>query len=683
MNEEELLAGLNAVQRDAAAYTEGPVLIIAGAGSGKTRVLTTRVALLLARGVQPERILALTFTKKAAGEMRQRVESSQGEAARMLCMGTFHSVFVRLMRPHAAEMGYPDSFTILDEDESLSCMKQAVAETVFRDYGKPSEDDEETAKRRKQLEARYKPKIMLSRVSLAKNDGMTAEDYLRNGGALDADETGGVPLFKDIFLAYSQRCRQMGAMDFDDILLNMDRLLDSDPRDITGRFEYILVDEYQDTNRIQYSILRKLTRDNDNICVVGDDSQSIYAFRGARIQNIFNFARDYPGAALFKLEQNYRSTRTIVDAANRLIENNGGRIPKVCFSEGEQGDAILFDEAETERDEASLVAEAIARSVRLKGGRWSDHAVLYRTNAQSRAIEDALIRRRVPYVIYSGTSFFDRMEVKDLMAYLKLAVNPREDEAFRRICNRPARGISQRSLDILTDIARDTGGTLLDTCTRDDLAERGMPAKAAAALRAFGTLMDTMWETVLTDGAYEAVKKVAVSSGLMDLYLSDTSEEGRRRVDNLREMLDGVASFAEEYAEDNPGMKEEVRVPEYIENMMLLTNADTRSGDGDHVSVMTAHCAKGLEYDTVFVTGLENGLFPLRGDELTQEETEEERRLLYVAVTRARRHLHLTCAKRRMQFGKRCENGLSPFLPELLPDEFEFEGDGDEDEDIF
>lgn len=664
----EILDSLNPVQREAASCTEGPELIIAGAGSGKTRVLTSRVALLLAKGVPPYRILALTFTKKAAGEMRQRIEALQGEEAKRVCMGTFHSVFIRLMRPYAAVIGYPDNFTILDEDGQLSCIKDVIGDVVLHGEKPKRDDDSDGAKRLRYLEKKYRPKSMLSRISLLKNDGVTSSEYIKMDDCIDADETEGLGLFKDIFVEYERRCRRAGVMDYDDILVNMDRLLDTNPIDITERFEYILVDEYQDTNRIQYSILRKLTRTNDNICVVGDDSQSIYAFRGAKIQNIFNFQSDYPKAKVFKLEQNYRSTQTIVNAANALIAHNGSRIPKVCFSSGAEGDAIRLESLDNEREEARFVADSILASHR-SGAPWSASAVLYRTNAQSRAIEDALIRKRIPYVIYSGTSFFDRTEVKDVLAYLKLAVNPNDDESFKRICNKPARGISAETLSVLTAEAAKSGMSLLDLCADSSVLDAVLKPKPAEKVREFVRLVDELWDIAMTNEAYRAVSLVAQKSGILDHYLADTSEEGRRRTDNIRELLDGVASFAEDYAEDNPDHEGGVYITEYLENVMLLSNADTGSDSSDCVSVMTAHCAKGLEFDNVYVTGLEQGLFPLLHEDGTIADLEEERRLFYVAVTRARTRLFLTLADRRMLYGKRQETTPSSFIDELMEED--------------
>lgn len=668
---EDILSNLNEVQRQAATCTEGPVLIIAGAGSGKTRVLTSRIAYLMSKGVPAYKILALTFTKKAAGEMRQRITKSQGDDAKNLCMGTFHSVFIKLMRPFASVLGYPDSFTILDEDGQLSCMKDVINDVVFHGAAKPSRNDEsEDAKRVRELDRKYKAKTMLNRISLCKNEGITSAQYLTMEDAIDQDRMEGYDLFKDIFLTYESRCRRAGVMDFDDILINMDRLLDGNPLEIINRFDYILVDEYQDTNAIQYSILKKLTRNNDNICVVGDDSQSIYAFRGAKIRNIFNFRSDFPKAKMFKLEQNYRSTRTIVDAANRLIEYNSGRIPKVCFSAGGEGRPITCRSFDTERDEARYVADCIAARKNRHGDRYDSFAVLYRTNAQSRAIEDALIRKSIPYVIYSGTSFFDRMEVKDLLAYLKLALNLRDDESFKRICNKPARGISPKTLDVLMSIGNETDTPLLDLCVRKDLTSFGLSEKVCENLMRFAMLIDSIWDVAMNNNAYTAVSRIAVDSGLMDLYLADTTEEGRKRIDNIREMIDGVAAFSEEFLEDNPGRRE-AYVTDYMDNVMLLSNADTKGKGGDCVSVMTVHCAKGLEYDTVFVTGMEEGLFPLHPENCTREELEEERRLFYVAVTRARSDLHITRALRRMQFGRRVNNPPSAFIGQLLPDEAE------------
>ena len=468
--ESVILEGLNSGQRQAVSCIEGPVLIVAGAGSGKTRVLTSRIAYILAGGCAPERIMALTFTKKAASEMKERIAAMVGERkARKLFMGTFHSVFIRFLREYAGSLGYPSGFTIYDTSDSVSAVKACVKELQL---------DEKI----------YKPKEVLSRISMAKNNLYTAEAYVSKPEIMQNDAARKKPRTGDIYLLYAKKCRQSGVMDFDDILLNMNILLRDNKEaleDISGRFSYIMVDEYQDTNFAQYNILRKLSGAHGNLCVVGDDSQSIYAFRGAKIENILNFRKDYPQCRLFRLEQNYRSTRTIVDAANSLIAKNTSRIPKTCYSEGEEGRKIQLINAYTEQEEAYLIASEIVSEIQSEHAQYQDFAILYRTNSQSRALEEALRRRNLPYVIFSGHSFYERAEVKDMMAYFKLSVNPNDDESFKRIVNKPLRGIGDTSLAALAAAASDKRCSLHAAGLAPGLETYGLKPAAISRIAAF------------------------------------------------------------------------------------------------------------------------------------------------------------------------------------------------------
>lgn len=670
-NTEAMLAGLNPAQRDAALNTEGPMLVIAGAGSGKTRVLTTRIALLLDKGVPPERILALTFTKKAAEEMRNRIIAMQGDAARRICMGTFHSVFIRFLRPFAGRIAFPENFTILDEDDSMAALKRVIGEVIAPTRPPKEEWTKEMTDLFKEQDKAYKTKSIHCIISACKNDLVTADAYCADPQRAAADQTMGRPLTGEIFRRYRDACHRSAVMDFDDILLYTDILLASNP-DVLGMissaYDYILVDEYQDTNLAQNSILRRLTWWNKNICVVGDDSQSIYAFRGARIQNIINFVKDYPGCRTVKLETNYRSSRNIVNAANNLIEYNDTRIPKVCVSQGEKGEPISIRELQNEKGEAQFIAETIAQGV-AEGHRYADYAVLFRTNAQSRAVEDALVKGRIPYTVYSGVSFFQRMEVKDMLAYFKLAVNPYDDESFLRVVNKPVRGFGAAAQKRLCEIARAWGMSLWETAMNPSIDLCGFAPRALAALKGFTNEIGGYTKTAATQDAWRAATLITDGVGIYADYAKDAGdEESRKRADNIRELVDSVKSYEEDTLSANEGLLEDRRerptLTGYLQNAMLLSNADTGESGADKVSVMTVHCAKGLEYDTVFVAGMDEKLFPLEID-CTEFEREEERRLFYVAMTRAKRKLYLTRAETRMRFGKRERQRPSVFLTEL------------------
>lgn len=653
----EILRDLNEEQTKAVTCTEGPVLIVAGAGSGKTRVLTSRIAYLIEQGVPPEHILALTFTKKAAGEMKDRIAGMVGERkARRLWMGTFHSVFIRFLREYAGLIGFPATFTIYDTTDSVSAVKTCVKQLQLDDKN-------------------YKPKEVLSRISKAKNALVTPTPYMNGAeGYRDEDDRHKKPEIYRIYKLYCELCRQAGVMDFDDILLYMNILLRQSPEAlaaISGRFTHILVDEYQDTNMAQYVILKKLAAEHGNICVVGDDSQSIYGFRGAQIQNIFNFRKDFSGARTFRLENNYRSTQTIVNAANAVIAHNEGRIPKQCVSMGEKGEPIHLVRSYTEQEEAMQIASAILTRIRSERAGYEDFAILYRTNSQSRALEEQLRRRNIPYMIYSGNSFFERAEVKDMMAYFKLAVNLNDDESFKRVVNKPARGIGDTSLNALMAAAQTNRISLFKAASLPDLENYGLKAAAAGKIRAFCALMEKAAQQSLTSNAYDLAVSLASDSGLFLFYKADNSVEGQSRFANVEELLNSVKVFEEQAIEDAEEMADSERhitLADYLENVSLLSNADVAEDETNNkVALMTVHTAKGLEFPYVFVAGMEENLFPSGGWMLTLEDLEEERRLFYVALTRARRAVFLTYAQTRMRNGKHESNAPSRFLREVAP----------------
>ena len=552
-----ILEGLNSEQVAAVSCVDGPVLIVAGAGSGKTRVLTSRIAYILAtKGIDPARILALTFTKKAASEMKERIALMVGERmARKLYMGTFHSVFIRFLREFAEVLGYPKTFTIYDTSDSVSAIKACIKELKLDDKV-------------------YKPKDVLSRISMAKNNLVTPGAYRRNATAQQNDAAAKKPRIVDIYELYAHKCKLSGVMDFDDILLNMNILLrDSQEAfmSIAGRFDYIMVDEYQDTNFAQYLILKKLSQLHQNICVVGDDSQSIYAFRGAKIENILNFKKDYPQHNIFRLEQNYRSTQVIVNAANSLIARNSARIPKECYSRGDEGEKIRLIQAYTEQEEALLVASSIVSRIHSAGAQYQDFAVLYRTNNQSRALEEALRKRNLPYVIYSGHSFFERAEVKDMMAYFKLAANPSDDESFKRVVNKPARGIGDTSLNALAAAAVGHQTSLFKAAYADDLELYGLKAAAARKIREFCELINGLAVRALKEDAYEVAAALAMHSGLLAFYKADTSIEGQSRTANVEELLNYVKAYVEEKQNE---MFEEMQAEGIVGEGVELRSAD-------------------------------------------------------------------------------------------------------------
>ena len=672
-----VLASLNEEQLAAVKCLEGPMLIVAGAGSGKTRVLTSRIAWLIEQGVPPERILALTFTKKAAGEMKDRIARMVGERqARRLWMGTFHSVFIRFLREWADVIGFPATFTIYDTTDSVSAVKACIKELNLDDK-------------------LYKPKEVFSRISKAKNDLVTPTPYMNGaGGYRDDDNKHKKPEIYRIYSLYCQKCRQSGVMDFDDILLYMNILLkrsDDALSSIAGRFSHILVDEYQDTNLAQYLILRKLSASHQNLCVVGDDSQSIYGFRGAQIQNILNFRKDFPTARTFRLERNYRSTRTIVNAANTLIAHNEGRIPKNCVSMGEEGEKIRLVRTFTEQEEAMQIASAILTRMRMEQCEYEDFAILYRTNSQSRALEEQLRRRNIPYMIYSGNSFFERAEVKDMMAYFKLAVNLNDDESFKRIVNKPSRGIGDTSLNALYAAARDHQLPLFQAAALPNLEDYGLKGAAIGKIRTFCSFMEKAAGEAGSGDAYDVAMTLARESGLYLYYKADNSIEGQSRFANVEELLNSVKEYVEDVVADmsaevaaedtsfvaNKGVDapqgvssavNHVTLADYLENVSLLSNVDVADDQTNNkVALMTVHTAKGLEFPYVFVAGMEENLFPSGGWMLTPQDLEEERRLFYVAITRAKKAVSLSFAETRMRNGKHESNSPSRFLRELAP----------------
>ncbi len=664
----DILKGLDSRQREAVRCVDGPVLIVAGAGSGKTRVLTSRIAYILARGGEPDRILALTFTKKAATEMKERIAAMVGERkARRLYMGTFHSVFVRFLREYADRLGYPSSFTIYDTADQTSAVKRCIKELNLDDKV-------------------YKPKDVLARISMAKNNLVTPQAYAANTQAKINDTHAKKPEIWRIYAVYQQLLKASGVMDFDDILLNMNILLKDCPdalASIAGRFDYILVDEYQDTNFAQYLILKKLAALHRNLCVVGDDSQSIYAFRGAKIENILNFRKDYPDMHIFRLEQNYRSTQTIVEAANSLIAKNEGRIPKNCYSKGEPGELIRLIQAYTEQEEALLIASSIISKMQRQGAQYSDFAILYRTNSQSRALEEALRKRNLPYMIYSGHSFFERAEVKDMMAYFKLAVNPADDESFRRAVNKPARGIGDTSLQALDAAAKAAGVPLLAAISLEGLDRFGLKTAAVTRLKAFSDMIMKYNAMLPTTDAYAVATGLSDASGLYKSFKEDLSIESQSRAGNIEELVNSVKAFVEDrhnaaveelMAEGNLSDGSEiaeadlpvVTLGEYLEDISLLSAVDVDEDETNNkIALMTVHSAKGLEFPYVYVAGMEENLFPSGGLLASPTDIEEERRLFYVALTRAKVAVELSFAQTRMRNGKHESNAPSRFIREI------------------
>ena len=658
ISNEDILKGLNPAQRAAVEAYNEPSLIIAGAGSGKTRVLTTRIAYMLAQGVPPHAILALTFTNKAAREMRERIEAMVGANSRYICMGTFHSVFSRILRDNAEVLGYPKEYTIYEPNDTKNLIK-----TILKEKG--LSDD------------KYKPGLLASRISMAKNNLITPGAYLQNSMLATEDRKLQIPEFGNIYLEYCKRCKANGAMDFDDLLLQTNILFRDHPEVLAKyqeRFQYVLVDEYQDTNQAQYIIIRRLAQHHSRICVVGDDAQSIYSFRGAKIENILSFQRDYPQAKVFKLEQNYRSTQTIVDAANSVIDHNSRRLKKRCFSEGATGEKIRIFKAYTDREEADIIVSDLRDRVRENGSDWSDVAILYRTNNQSQALENALRQKGIPYKIYKGSSFYDHKEVKDMLSYIRLIINPRDDEAFKRIINTPARGIGDTTVARIEAIAQEQQVSMweaVDTMVERTPADSVEKAIVKKVTEFVGLIRSLSLERE-HKGLYDFGMEVAVRSGLLPFYRLQNTPEAQSAVSNLEEVVNSMQMFNEQIeAEIRNGEREEFEratIEEWLQSLMLLTDMDNKENEEenkDRVTLMTVHSAKGLEFEYIYVVGCEENLFPsLRALE-TVEGIEEERRLFYVALTRAKSLATLSCVDMRFKWGSMEFSKPSRFLKEI------------------
>lgn len=644
----EYLKDLNENQRAAVLYNDGPSLVIAGAGSGKTRVLTHKIAHLLEEDYRPWEILALTFTNKAAREMKERIAAQVGETtARQLWMGTFHSLFLRILRQEASRIGYDSHFSIYDTADSKSLIR-----SILRDMGL----DEKS----------YKPGVVQSRISQAKNHLVHSADYERSRQAVEADASMGMPKFHEVYRLYTERCRKANAMDFDDLLYYTYRLFQDHPEVLASyrtRFRYVLVDEYQDTNSAQHRIVLQLTEQHRHICVVGDDAQSIYSFRGANIDNILHFTTDFPEARVFKLEQNYRSTQNIVQAANSLIRKNHRQIQKEVFSQNDEGERIEVLQAYSDIEEGTLVANRIADLRRQQGAGYGDFAILYRTNAQSRIFEETLRKRSMPYRIYGGLSFYQRKEVKDVIAYFRLVVNPHDEEAFKRIINYPARGIGSTTLEKLQAVASTHEISLWEVVTHP--AQYALPINkgTASKLEAFRELMIGFMERAQTDTALELGRVIVRGSGIMHEIYQDSSPEGQSRKENIEELIRGMEDFCvSRQEEDNP----HIYMVDFLSEVSLLTDQDEgEEVDAPKITLMTVHSAKGLEFRNVFVVGMEEGLFPSSMMGNAVGALEEERRLFYVALTRAEQHCVLSYAKSRYRYGNLEMGSPSRFLNDV------------------
>ena len=657
--ESQILQGLNPAQRAAVENYDVASLIIAGAGSGKTRVLTSRIAYMIEQGVAPYNILALTFTNKAAEQMRSRIAQMLPDSrSRYIRMGTFHSVFSRILRENADRIGFPESFTIYEPSDCKNLLK-----TIFRELN--LSDD------------RYKPNAIASRISFAKNSLVTPGAYLANSVYAAEDRQAQIPEFGNIYNIYCQRCKRNGAMDFDDLLLQTNILLRDCP-DVLARyqelFKYILVDEYQDTNYAQYVIIRRLSQLHSKVCVVGDDAQSIYSFRGAKIENILSFQKDFPDAKVFKLEQNYRSTRTIVEAANSVIVRNSKRMDKNCFSAGDVGEKIRILKAYTDREEAEMVVSDLRDKVRAAGDAWSEAVILYRTNNQSAVLEDNLRRRGIPYRIYKGSSFYDHKEIKDMLAYIRLVINPRDDEAFRRIVNYPARGIGDTTVQRIAQLAAERGVSMweaVDALVAEpvtDPVQRTIARKVAefvAMIRALSLARNDK-------GLYDFGMEIASRSGIIAVYRTENTPEATSALDNIEELLNSMQLFKEQRDAEIRGgertAEEEATVEEWLQNVMLMTDMDKDDPeDSNKVTLMTVHSAKGLEYKYVYIVGMEENLFPSQRASESADGMEEERRLFYVALTRAKVSATISFAEMRFRWGNMEFSHPSRFLREIDP----------------
>ena len=649
-----ILEGLSDVQRDAVVNYDGPTLIIAGAGSGKTRVLTTRIAYMLAQGVDPSSILALTFTNKAAREMRERIEKLVGPKARFIRMGTFHSVFARLLRENAERIGYTSSYTIYEPSDVKNLIKAIIKDKNLN-------------------EERYKPQNVAARISMAKNCLITPGAYIANATIVAEDREAKMPEIGDIYNEYCIRCKRNGAMDFDDLLLQTNILLRDAPdvlEQYQDKFKYLLVDEYQDTNMAQYIIVRRLALKHSNVCVVGDDAQSIYAFRGAKIENILSFQRDYPSAKVYKLEQNYRSTQTIVEAANSLIKNNSRRLDKKCFSAAAMGDKISLVRVLEDSYEPVEVAMDIKNKAR-EGAQWSDFAILYRTNKQHGLFESALARRGIPYRVYKGMSLLEHKDVRNLIAYFSVILNPNDDESFKRIVNYPARGIGDTTIARIAEIAAQKGTSmwhavheLVSSAAPMEQVEKVVVRKVGDFVRLINELSALRTEMGVCDFA----KEVMARSGILHALEAEKKPENDTAKDYLDQLLAMMSSYEDECnREMEDGLREENYTPsidEWMQNMMLQNDQDTED-DGNKVTLMTVHSAKGLEYDYVYIVGMEESLFPSSRSAESLADLEEERRLMYVAITRAKKGLMLTFSEMRRVWGKTENTSPSRFLKEI------------------
>ena len=647
MQQTEYLDNLDESQRKAVEYIEGPSLVIAGAGSGKTRVLTTKIAFLTAHGLKPWNILALTFTNKAAREMRERVAAIVGEGvAKYLVMGTFHSVFAKILRKEAPLLGYTSKFTIYDRTDSTSLVKNIVKGMGF---------DVKV----------YKPSIVLSKISQAKNNLILAEEYFNDPDILKRDDSDKVPEVGLIYMKYQQRLKASDAMDFDDLLVKMYILLTTHEevrRKYVDRFNFVLVDEYQDTNRTQARILWLLTRERQMLCVVGDDAQSIYAFRGADIGNILNFTRIFPDARLFKLERNYRSTKSIVDAANSVIAHNRNRIPKDVYSLAGAGQKIEIYPTESDVEEAERVVKSVCKTNADNGVPYSEIAVLYRKNAQSRVIEEALRKSGVPYRVYGGLSFYERKEVKDAIAYFRMTVNPNDDEAFRRVVNYPARGIGNTTLEKLMSVATNNGISLWETVNTFAAKELGFSATTYGRISKFVAMINGFAAKAGELDAYALGNEILEESGVRTEIVTDTSDLSRK--ENLDELINALYDFVAQETETN-GSAENATIENYLADVALLTDADKNDADKEKVSLMTIHSAKGLEFSAVCIVGLEEEIFPGHQAFFDSRELEEERRLFYVALTRAKEYCYISYARFRFSYGNVTESDPSRFVKEL------------------
>jgi len=651
---QEYISQLNDAQKEPVLQKEGPMIIIAGAGSGKTRVLTIRIAYLMQQGIDPFNILSLTFTNKAAKEMKKRIGDIVGASeAKNLWMGTFHSVFARILRVEADKLGYPSNFTIYDSQDS-----QRLVSAIIKEMGLDKDV--------------YKYKQIFSRISSMKNNLITVRAYMANADLQEDDAMARRPRFGDIYKEYVERCFKAGAMDFDDLLLKTNELINRFPDVLAkyqNRFQYILVDEYQDTNHSQYLIVKALSDKFQNICVVGDDAQSIYAFRGANINNILNFQRDYDGVKAYRLEQNYRSTKNIVEAANSIIDKNKTKLDKVVWTANDDGPKIIVHRLMSDAEEGRYVASSIFENKMQKQLGNDQFAILYRTNAQSRAMEDALRKKDIPYRIYGGLSFYQRKEVKDVLAYLRVIVNPKDEESLKRIINYPARGIGSTTMDRLIVAAKHYDRSIYEVIENIDRIDSGINSSTKTKLKNFVTMIKSFQALEETQTVFELTEYVIKKSALLTELKKDGSQEGISRVENIEELLNGMRDFVE-------GQKEvdEARgsLAEFLEDVALATDLDNEKDTDDRVSLMTIHLAKGLEYPYVYIVGMEEDLFPSGMSMNTREELEEERRLFYVALTRAEHQAYLTYTLSRYRWGKLVDAEPSRFITEIDDEYLEY-----------